>query len=172
MSYSSSYNQSFTITHAKYLASKVAADLKRIQRFYHGGPSEERIQNYEQEVTELLNKGYLRKVTYGFKRDGKWIEPTLIYTAQDLAQISSDDDDPGRIRPSADISDAAFSSFLIYSDLWHQLSPEQKTKFEEQLPFKRGSSLEPGIDGYLEKDSTYTSGGKNLNRSSVKSIKS
>ncbi|MCP2937770.1 hypothetical protein NK983_34245, partial [Salmonella enterica subsp. enterica serovar Typhimurium] len=76
---------------------KVAADLKRLQRLY-GNVSDERIAQFEGEATELLRQGYLGTVTYGFKRDGSWIAPTLRYTANELAS-SATDDDPGRVRP-------------------------------------------------------------------------
>ena len=41
--------------------------------------------------------------TYGFKRNGQWIEPTLKYAARDLAGASAGDDDPGRVLPGKDI---------------------------------------------------------------------
>ena len=108
-SYSYTESRTFTVTHARHMAAKVATDLKRMQRFY-GKPSDESIADYETEATEMLRAGYLDTVTYGFKRDGKWIEPTLRYTARDLAGASANDDDPGRIRPGADIGGASFRS--------------------------------------------------------------
>lgn len=160
--------QTFTATHAKHIAAKVATDLKRIQRFY-GHPIDRRIEQYETEVVELLKKGYLDTVTYGFKRDDKWIEPTLRYTAKDLAVMSSADDDPGRIRAGADVSDATFYSYLTYSSNWNKLTQSEKDTFEKSLPFQRSGANEPGISGYLSNDKTYSSGGKALERSSVKS---
>ena len=68
----------------------------------YGKPSDESIADYETEATEMLRAGYLNTVTYGFKKDGKWIEPTLRYTARDLAGASANDDDPGKICPGAD----------------------------------------------------------------------
>src|SRR5690348_16806469 len=53
ISYSITETESFTITHARRIASKVATDLKRFQRFY-GSPSDERIDQYEIELTLLL----------------------------------------------------------------------------------------------------------------------
>lgn len=162
------YNQTFTITHAKYLASKLAADLKRVQRLY-GSPSDSSISSYEQEMTQLLKAGYLDEVKYGFKYNGNFVEPTLIYSAQDLAGANSTDDDPGKIKPGADISGAKFSSFLSYSSSWFELSRKEQVEFEKFLPFKRTEAAEPGINGYLAQDKTYSNGGVSLNRSSVKS---
>src|SRR3954462_1520755 len=89
-------SESFTVTHARHMAAKVATDLKRMQRLF-GLPSDGDIAEYEAEIIEFLKAGYLGTVTYGYKRDGKWIEPRLRYTARDLAGVAADDDDPGRV---------------------------------------------------------------------------
>lgn len=167
-SYTTTGTSTFTVTHAKYLASKVAADLKRIQRFY-GSPSDTDIAQYEAELTEFLRKGYLEEVTYGFKINGAWTEPTLKYTAQDLAGMAANDDDPGKIRPSANINGAYFSSYMTYTWAYHFLSESEKTSFHNTLPFVRTGAPQPGVNGYLSSDKSYSSGGKSLNRSSLKS---
>ncbi|MBA1159216.1 hypothetical protein [Microvirga mediterraneensis] len=170
MSYSYSYTESstFTITHARHMAAKVATDLKRMQRLY-GHPSDREIADYEAEVIELLKAGYLGTVTYGFRRDGNWIEPTLRYTAHDLAGGSANDDDPGKIRPGADVAGAVFYNYLTYSAAWDLLPSEEKDAFKKRMPFYRTGAPEPGITGYLTDDRTYSSGGRALNRSSVRS---
>lgn len=169
MTFSSSYTESttFTVTHARHMAAKVATDLKRIQRFYNK-PSDADIANYEAEATNLLKAGYLKTVTYGFQRDGQWVEPTLVYTARELA-AGSDDDDPGRIKPGADITGAGFTSYLTYTPAWFLLSDADRDTFKKALPFYRTSGDQPGINGYLESDRTYSSGGRALDRSSVRS---
>src|SRR5690349_13531233 len=96
MSFTVSDAITFTVTHARYLATKVGTDLKRMQRFY-GAPSDGDVAAYEGELVELLKLGYLRKVEYGFQRDGKWIVPTLTYTARQLTVANGDDDDPGKV---------------------------------------------------------------------------
>jgi hypothetical protein len=168
MSNSFTFTQSttFTITHAKYLASKVATDLKRIQRFY-GEPDDSRIARLEEEIALFLKYGYLRKVTYGFKKNGNWIEPTLVYTSEELGCESNDD--PGRIRPGKDVSGASFYSYLEYSHKWSSLGESDKEAFEKQLPISRSAAMAPGISGYLENDRTYSSGGRSLSRASVRS---
>ncbi|WP_341023874.1 hypothetical protein [Brevundimonas diminuta] len=170
MSSSYSYTESttFTVTHARHMAAKVATDLKRIQRYY-GLPSDADIASYETEVVELLKAGYLGTVSYGFERDGQWIEPTLRYTAQDLAGGSANDDDPGKLRASANVSGASFYSYLTYSPAWNKLSTEAKDKFKKSLPFYRGGADEPSVNGYMVDDRTYSSGGRALNRTSVRS---
>ena len=168
-SYTFSASNSFTITHARHMAAKVAADLKRMQRLY-GVPSDADIANYEEEVVQLLKAGYLGTVSYGFKRDGAWIEPTLRYTAKDLIGGSGSDDDPGKITPWADTTGATFYSYLTYSAAWDDMTSEQHDAFKKSLPFYRGGASEPGINGYVEQDRTYSAGGKSLGRASVRSF--
>jgi hypothetical protein len=140
-----------------------------MQRFY-GNPTDFNISQYESEIIELLKKGYLDNVTYGFRRSGNWIEPTLRYTARDLAGGAANDDDPGRIRPGKDTTDATFYSFLTYSSAWDTLSDTDKESFKKRLPFQRGTGTQPGINGYLASDLTYSSGGRALDRSIVRSF--
>lgn len=167
-SYTATETKTFTLTHARHLASKVAADLKRIQRFY-GAPDDTHIANLEGEITELLRQGYLGTVTYGFKRGGDWIEPTLRYTAQELLGDGLDDD-PGRVRPGANVSGASFYSFLSYSSAWHALTPTQREAIKQQLPVQREGAPEPSVSGgYFANDKTYSSGGRALGRASVRS---
>lgn len=168
MSYSSTYSDtiSFTVTHARHIAAKVATDLKRLQRFY-GKPSDSSILEYETEIIALLKNGYLKTVTYGFKKNGNWIEPTLHYTVKDLLD-GNIDHDPGRIRPGATIEESSFYSYLTYSLAWENLSNAEKEAFKANLPFQRTGANEPGFFGYLIDDRTYSSGSRSLCRSSLR----
>lgn len=170
MTYSHPYTNTttFTATHAWHIAAKVATDLKRIQRFY-GSPSDSDINKYEVEAIALLKSGYLGTVIYGFKRNGLWIEPTLRYTARDLYDASTSDDDPGRIRPSADVRNASFSSYLIYNSVWDNLPKHKQEEFEKRLPFRRTYAPKPGFNGQLVADRTYSSGSRVLDRVSLRS---
>ena len=167
-SYTITEAATFTVTLARHMAAKVATDLKRMQRFY-GSPSDTAIAEFETEATELIKAGYLGTVTYGFRRNDNWIEPTLRYSARDLAGEAANDDDPGKIRASADVSGAKFHSYLTYSAAWDRLSESEKDTFKRRVPFYRGGAPEPGVDGYLSSDRTYSSGGRALDRSSVRS---
>lgn len=167
---SSSYTvaQTFTATHAKHIAAKVAADLLRINRFY-GVPSLAWIANYEAEVIELLKSGFLGTVTYGFKRNDQWIVPTLRYTAKELVNEGTDDD-PGKVVPNADVSNASFYSYLTYSTAWSNMTGTQQEAFKQLLPFQRTGAAEPGIQGYLVEDRSYSSGGRALSRYSIRNF--
>lgn len=167
-SFTATETKTFTLTHARHLAAKVATDLKRLQRLY-SEPSDARIEQFEGEATELLRQGYLESVTYGFKRNGNWIEPTLRYTARELSG-GGDDDDPGRIRPGANVSGASFYSYLTYTAAWDALSAQQRETIKQQLPVQRTGADAPQVEGgYFANDKTYWSGGRSLGRASVRS---
>lgn len=167
-SFTATETKTFTLTHARHLAAKVTADLKRLQRLY-GHITDERITEFEGEATELLRHGYLGTVTYGFQRNDKWIEPTLRYTASELVN-SGADDDPGRVLPGKDIAGAQFHSFLTYSAAWNALTEDQRAAVKGQLPLQRVTGLESTVsNGYFADDKTYSSGGRSLGRSIVRS---
>ena len=170
-SYTISETTTFTVTHARHMAAKVATDLKQIQRLYGGHPDDDRISKYEEEAILLLQFGYLKEVKYGFRRNDKWIEPTLEYKAHNLlADAYADDDDPGKIRPGANVVGAVFGSFLYYTQAWHNLSEKERKNFEKRLPIQRDSRDDSDVDGYLSPDRTYSAGGRSLVRSSVRSF--
>lgn len=168
-SFTTTETKTFTLTHAKHLAAKVGSDLMRLKRFY-GTPSDERIGQFEGEVAELLRLGYLGTVTYGFKRGDNWIEPTLKYTARELGEGAADDD-PGRIRPGQDVSNANFHSYLTYSSSWHALSAVQQEAVERTLPLQRTNGTEPTVaGGQFVDDRSYSAGGRTLGRQSIRSV--
>jgi len=174
MSYSFTISETsaFTVTHARHMAAKVATDLKRLQRLYGGlKPSDSRIADYEAEVTAFLKGGYLKAVSYGYQRNGDWIEPSLHYSARDLANIAANDDDPGGIRPGANIEGAVFKSYMTYTDAWNELPEAEREAFCSTLPFTRTNAPEPKVNGYLTNDRVYSSGGRALDRRSVKSFR-
>lgn len=158
--------ETFSITHARKMASKVAADLMRMHRLY-GKPSVSWINDYETEIVALLKAGYLGEVTYGFKKGDNWIEPTLRYTAKELA-FEHESDDPGRVQPGKDIRDATFYSYLTYSSDWNALSEGAKAAFKSSLPFQRTGADKPGANGYFLEDKTYSAGGRALGRATLK----
>ena len=166
-SYTITESATFTVTHARHMATKVSADLKRMQRFY-GHPSDSDIINYESEAIELLKAGYFGTLTVGFLRGGQWIEPTLRYTARDLAGMAANDDDPGRVLPGRDISGATFHNYMTYSTAWDALSESQKDAFKRRMPFYRTGMAQPTVNGYLVDDKTYAAGGRALNRATLR----
>ncbi len=166
-SYTYSETQTFTVTHAKHIASKVAADLKRIQRLYNGKPTDAQIADYQEELIEMLPKGYIETVTYGFIRNDNWVL-ALKYHATDSGDMVADDD-PGKIRPGIDISGASFYSYLSYSSTWFNLMDIERDVVRRRLSIKRTTAETPSVEnGYWEDDHVYSSGGRSLKRATIK----
>ncbi len=157
-----------TSTYARHVASKVAADLKRLQRIYQiNRPSDQEIINYQQEVAMLLDNGYLGTVTYGFKRNGRWLV-ALKYTSIGGSLVGGNDD-PGGIWPDVDVSDTWFTSFLSYSPTWGELTLQQKENFNKSLPFQRVEGIEPDVENgccWVE-GRNYQSGNLGVSRSMI-----
>lgn len=163
-----SYTQTntFTVTHAKQIASKVAADLQRFQRLY-GSPTDQWISNYEGELVVLLQHDAVKEVVYGFQRNNAWTEAAVKYKA--LGGVLQTSDDPGKILPNLDVSGATFTSFLTYSSNWTSLSQPEKDAIKQSCPFVRGTGEVPHLEnGYWSDDHSYSAGGRGLGRSSVK----
>jgi hypothetical protein len=155
----------FTITHARYIAFKVATDLKKFQRFY-GSPSDEWIDKYERELVVFVKYKAITSVVYGFKRNGKWTEASVQYIALPDGTLSANDD-PGKIRPGLDVSGASFTSYMVWN--WSGLSEADKTAIKRETPFERGTGDAPPLEaGYWEKDLSYSAGGRGLARATVR----
>lgn len=167
LSFSYTGSETFTVAHARLVASKVATDLKRFQRFY-GRPTDDWIDNYEAELVVMLKNDLIASVVYGFKRNGKWTEASVRYTALPGGTLVADDD-PGRIRPNLDIAGADFTSFLSYNIRWYTLPNEDRAAIAGQLPFQRVSGSTPDLEvGYWADDLNYVAGGRGLGRSTVR----
>ena len=168
MSSSFAYTESetFSVTHAKRIASKVATDLKRFQRFY-GSPSDVWIDQYERELVELLKRDALSEIVYGFKRNGQWTAASVRYRSMSGGQLQVDDD-PGRVKPNLDVAGAWFTSFCTYRNS-STLKPSDWREIEEAAGFNRGSDTPPPLErGVWADDLTYAAGGRGLGRSSVR----
>ena len=163
-SYTYSQTESFTVTHAKHIASKVAADLLRLQRFY-GEPSNEKINDYEEELVSLLKDDYLKDVIYGFKRNDLWVE-ALRYHALPGGVLSNDD--PGKILPGINIVGAHFASFLTHNDRWHSLSAEERASFYSKIKLDRTDGQMSGLEsGAWSTGLNYSAGGRGIGRSTI-----
>ncbi|GAB3629977.1 hypothetical protein PTE30175_04881 [Pandoraea terrae] len=164
---STTFTESFTVVHARHIASKVAADLQRFQDFY-GAPATEWISRYEAELVEVLKYDVLGTVTYGFKRDGLWTRAAVKYVALPGGTLV-ENHDPGRVKPNLDVAGASFTSYLTHNDRWWQLSDGQRASIRASLPFQRGTGNEPPLEsGRWETDKSYLAGGRGIGRSSVR----
>ncbi len=153
--------ETWTRTHARYVAGKVAADLRQMQQAY-GKPTDENIEQYLQELTVLLAEGCVEKIFYGFKREGAWVV-ALRYTA-DMNGVLTVDDRSGKVPRGADVAGATWSSFLAKNSKWSALSDPAREDILRQLPFIRTAGDEP--TGAWASDKTYGAAGCGLRRAS------
>src|SRR5271165_1200178 len=114
-------SSSFTITHARYLASKVAADM-HLCAHYYGNPCEAWIRSYAEELAQYLNAGYLEEYEFGYKKNGVRVV-TWRYKVDVNGSISTDDR-PGKIAAYVDISGATFFNYLTQNATFFALSSD------------------------------------------------
>lgn len=152
----------FTITHARYLSSKVAADMHICAQFY-GNPSEQSIRDFAEELAQYINEGYVSEYEFGYQRDNKRVV-TWRYKVDDNGLISTDDRS-GKVVPYVDIQGARFFNFLTPSTRFFMLPSDQQARFEAALPIQRPNGSPPADGaGYWTSDRNYYSGGQGLNR--------
>lgn len=161
----------FTRTNAKYIASKVAADLKLMQIFY-GKPSDGDINDYIEELVILLLgngvHGYLESVDYGFRKDGSWVVAAK-YSANYSGDVSRDDRSGG-IPFDKDITGAFWYSYLRKNSHFGNLSQDEKNRILEAIPIKRSGAEEPQLGaGEWVSERTYSSAGVAMERRVFKS---
>lgn len=158
---SSTITNTFTVTNAEYLASKVAADLRQLKSFYTQ-PSEEKIDQYVKELVILLKGGYISSVDYGFTKSDSWVLAISYSVNPVTGQLV--DDSPGRVPAGKDISGASWGSFMRYSTKFENLSGAEQATVKSTLPFQRGGAADPQDGLYGLNDKTYSSGGQQINR--------
>ena len=162
MSFTTTRSSTFTITNARYLTSKIAADMHLCANYY-GRPSEQSIRDYAEELAQLLNDGYVEKYEFGYERNDQRIV-CWHYKVDSLGLITTDDR-PGKLVSTVETVGASFYNHLWYSSAWFELSLSERERIEFQLPVKRVTGPAPtdGV-GYWTSDKNYFSGGKGFSR--------
>lgn len=162
MTFSVTTSSTFSIIHARYLSSKVAADMHLCAQYY-GKPTEARVREYAEELAQYLNAGYLQEYEFGYKKDGKRIV-CWRYKVDANGHLTTDDR-AGKIVPYADVTGAVFFNFLTQNARFFQLPTEQQARFESNLPLQRTGGQPPSDGaGYWMSDRNYFAGGCGLNR--------
>lgn len=141
MTGSASRTASFTLTDARYVGAKVAADLRLLNSLY-GKPSLGDLEDYAEEVALLLNDGYLNTVDYGFRdtADNTW-RLRLRYRATTGGQLA--DSRPGSLPRSLDLERYRFYSYLTYSTSFNSLDLAEQQGVKAALPITRTGAEEP-----------------------------
>lgn len=163
MSYTYTRSTSFTITHARHLSSKVAADMY-LSAAYYNRPDETVIADYAEELAVLLRDRYVSRYEFGFKKNERRIL-CWRYTVQSDGSLASDDR-AGKLLSHIDVAGAVFYNYLWRSDKWWSLSHAERQEIIDSLPVQRTSG-EPPSDGngyWTSQDRHYSSGGVGLGR--------
>jgi hypothetical protein len=159
------FTTTFTGTHAREIASRVAADLALMHRYYGRRPSLAEIDHYETEFVELLAAGYLREVEYGFKRNDEWV----VCVRYAVREGSGEPQHSGGVDATADIEGAAFYSYLKYSASFLALPQVERRRLKASLPVERTPDREPGSAlGHWVSDRSYGAGGISADRHSFR----
>lgn len=168
MTFTTTQSRTFTITEARYVTSKIAADLDTL-RVQYGMPSAIDVTEYAEEAAILLAKRYLKSVEYGFKRDGL-IVFSLRYEAQANGTLYTDDR-PGKIPYGLNMTGTNFYTHLRYTDAYFALSELQQLVVKSSLPFQRATGGEPPLSpkGLWESTRTYSKNGEGVERLTFKS---
>jgi hypothetical protein len=159
---------SFTLTQAKYLASKVTADMRRCQQLY-GKPSDPGINDYGTELALMLRDKYLSTYEFGWVRvaDDERVL-TWQYSVNSSGTLSSDDR-PGRIVAGIDIKGCSFRTYMTYTSAWWSLTEEQRIAYRASMPIDRKTAQEYGSSlGAWHTDLTYSATGVAMVRQTFK----
>lgn len=164
---SGTQTRSWTITQARYVTSKIAADLD-LMRAHYGFPPSAAVTAFAEEAAMLLARRYLNTVEYGAKVNGIVVF-ALRYQARTDGTLSTDDR-PGRVPAGLNLSEASFYSWLTFSNVWANLGDAEKAIFESELPLQRAAGAEPAKGyGYWDNQRSYSSNGEGVTRSTFRS---
>ena len=156
MSYSYTTTETFTKTHARYIASKIAADLRKLQ-LYYDRPTDSEIEDYLVELTERLAKRYLGSFEAGFKKDGKRVV-SLFYEVRSDGTVT--DNQAGNVYARADITGASWFTYVTHSSTYMNLTATEQDTFDKTLPIDRTPGAAPTDGaGYWTTDHGYAGGG-------------
>lgn len=162
MTYTTTATNTFTITHARYLASKVAADMHLCAQYY-GRPTEQDIRNYAEELAQYINEGYLAEYEFGYQKADRRLV-TWRYKI-DASGALTTDDRAGKVVAYVDIAGASFYNYLTQNTRFFQLPSDQRARFKVGLPIHRVDGQPPSDgSGYWKSDRNYYSGGQGLGR--------
>lgn len=168
MSYSTTGTATFNRSNARRVATKVAADLKRMQLQYLGWPSDAKIDQLIDEITEMLALDYVNTIEIGYARDGERVL-SLKYRSRRDGTLTGDDNAGGLPR-NVDLTGCRQIDYMTYTHKFLTLTAEERSAVEQRLPYVRTAADEPtdGSGGSWTQDRTYSSSGGGTVRSTFK----
>ena len=153
--------ETFSLTSAKYLASKVTADMRRCSQI-HGQPYDSQIDTYGTELALLLKDGYLDTYEFGFEKDG--LRTLSCFYTVVGGQLVSSDDRPGKIYDGS-VTGSSFFNFISRSSKWANASQSEKDAWQKITPVNRVSGSSPADgNGFWQNDLSYSRDGVALTR--------
>lgn len=156
MSSTYTISETFTLTHARRLAARVAADMHQCQRFY-SRPTETEIESYQGELIVLLHGGYIKSYEFGFKTKDERRVVSWHYTVGPSGDLEGGRS--GGLYSAANVASAVWFNFLTPSAEWYALSTAERDKIKANYSVRRtdGSPPQDG-NGYWDSSRQYTSG--------------
>lgn len=136
----------FSITSARYLTSKVAADLRSLHNIY-GQPTLLEVAQFAEEAALLLNAGCLDRVDYGFKAPARygaelqWVLRLRYRVAPGTGRL---DALPGGVPVMALPAGAVWASYLVKNAHYDSLPQSDRAALDQSLPFTRTGAPESG----------------------------
>jgi hypothetical protein len=165
VSYSYTTSTTFTRTEARYLASKVAADLHQCRRRYGRPATEEAVANYVTELEEQLVGGYVSTYEFGFVDENRRRVVSWSYRVTAAGLAGGADDRPGGVYLAAQVASAQWFNYLTRTEAWWTLGEAGRAQMNARLPFVRTPADSPTDgDGYWVEDRTYSAGGVSMPR--------
>jgi hypothetical protein len=160
--HSQTRSKTYTLTEAKYLGSKLIADMDRCRQIY-GRPAQNSISNFHRELIALLHQRYLATYEFGFAV-GETRIISWKYWAE-FGDIKGGNENPGSLYRRADISGASWFNFVTYSAEWCKLTSGERDAFKQEQPFYRGSGSEKKDgNGYWRENKSYSATGAVITR--------
>ncbi|MDF9278432.1 hypothetical protein P4U43_11595 [Arthrobacter sp. EH-1B-1] len=170
MTSSYSISETFTLTHAKHLASKVVSDLYQCHNFY-GEPSEMQIAKYQDELIVMLAGGYVNEYEFGFKKNDQRIVSWQYRVNGSGDLVGGIDNRSGGLYARADTSGATVFNFMSYSQAWFSLSSSEQINVKSKHPVDRSAGDLPSDGlGYWHTDRTYSSAGVAIERKTFRPL--
>ena len=170
MTTSYSASETFTLTHARHLASKVVADMYQCFRFY-GEPSEAAISKYQNELIVMLAGRYVKDYEFGFKLNGQRLVSWQYRVTASGDLMGGSDERSGGIYARASVAGAEYFNFMSYTPAWFALTEAQKSSVKAQHPVTRSTGTLPDDgSGYWETERRYSSGGVEIARRSFRPL--
>lgn len=162
MPYSYTISDTFTLTNAKKLAAKVAADMHQSCRIY-GRPLISDIERYQEELVVMLHGGYLKTYEFGFQSSDGKRTLSWLYTVSPSGDLEGGRS--GGLHATATVDASQAFNYMTYNDAWFALTVAERDRVKAQHPVNRGTG-EPPQDGngFWSTAREYGSGGVALTR--------